>query len=202
MQINPKDGRLFYKLYSALMFYVNRKLKVLKKPVADATAYSRLSLGSRHKVRDAFFAQFALLDAFMEENPARLKGDELEIVSAWKHAIFDKFYIYSHLKRYTIFLRSTDKPNKLYGVLGLADPLEEVVGPYLPILAEAVLLPIKGQIIYDGLLHCYSISFGGGFRSMLNEEYKQSKERYGIITALPFDENLPSETIKGKKHKK
>ncbi|MGD0383214.1 MAG: hypothetical protein ABSA77_06835 [Thermoguttaceae bacterium] len=52
------------------------------------------------------------------------------------------------------------------------------------------------------LLHCYSLSFGGGYRRMLNDEYKQSKERYGIITSLPFDENLPSETIKGKKRKK
>lgn len=202
MQINPKDGRLFYKLYSALMFYVNKNLKVIKKPVADAKAYAQLSLESRKKVRDAFYAKPALLYEFMDENPARLKADELEIVSGWKHAIFGKFYIYRHLKRYTVFLRSTDNPNKLYGVLGLADPLEEVVGPYLPILAEAALLPIKGQIIYDGLLYCYSISFGGGFRSMLNDEYKQSKERYGIITSLPFDNNLPSETIKSKKRKK
>jgi hypothetical protein len=202
MQINPKDGRLFYKLYSALMFYVNRKLKVLKKPVADAKAYSQLSLESRVKVRDAFYAKPALLDEFMDENPARLKTDELEIVSGWKHAIFDKFYIYRYLKRYSVFFRSTDNPNKLYGVLGLADPIEVVVGPYLPILAKAALLPIKGQIIYDGLLYCYSISFGGGFRSMLNEEYKESKEKYGIITSLPFDENLLSEMIKGKKRGK
>jgi hypothetical protein len=202
MQINPKDGRQFYKLYSALMFYVNGKLKVLKKPVADAKAFTQLSLESMHKVRDAFYAQPALLDEFLAENPARLKADELEIVSGWKYAIYDQFYIYRYLKRYTVFFRSTNDPVKAYGVLGLADPLEEVVGPYLPILAKAVLLPIKGQIIYDGLLYCYSISFGGGYRRMLNDEYKQSKERYGIVTSLPFDKNLPSEKTKGKKRKK
>jgi hypothetical protein len=37
---------------------------------------------------------------------------------------------------------------------------------------------------------------------MLNEEYKESKEKYGIITSLPFDENLLSEMIKGKKRGK
>jgi hypothetical protein len=201
MQINPDDGRLFYKLYSALMFYVNGKLKVLKKPVADAKAYAKLSFESRHKVRDVFYAKPALLGEFLDENPARLKADELEIVSGWKNVIYDKFYIFRYLKRYTVFFRSTDEPNKLYGVLGLADPIEIVVGPYLPILAKAALLPIKGQIIYDGLLYCYSISFGGGFRGMLNEEYKESKERNGIITSLPYDENFPSKAIKGKKHK-
>lgn len=36
----------------------------------------------------------------------------------------------------------------------------------------------------------YNITFGGGMKRMLNEEYKQAKEAFGIITSLG-DEAVP-----------
>jgi hypothetical protein len=50
---------------------------------------------------------------------------------------------------------------------------------------------MKGQIIYDGLLAPYSISFGGGIKRMLNEEYNRAKETFGIITSLPEGSQPP-----------
>jgi hypothetical protein len=105
-----------------------------------------------------------------------------------------------YLKKYTIFLSATDKPYKAYGVLGLADPIKEVVGPYLPVLANVVLLPFKGQIIYDGLIAPYSVTFGGGIRRNLNEDYNRAKETFGIITSLGNQAAaLPAKPNKAKK---
>ena len=115
-----------------------------------------------------------------------MSPDQLEIVASWKHAVVGKFYVFRYLAKYTVFLTSGGSPNKAYGVLGLADPLEEVIGPYLPRLITAVLLPFKGKIIYDGLVSGYNITFGGGIKRRLNEEYKQAKEAFGIITSLPL----------------
>ena len=43
--------------------------------------------------------------------------------------------------------------NKVYAVLALSDPLEDMVlGLRPPILVNAVLLPFKGKIVYDGIL--------------------------------------------------
>jgi hypothetical protein len=104
------------------------------------------------------------------------------------------------LKTHTIFLSASDKPYRAYGVFGLADPLEEVVGPYLPILCNAVLLPFKGQIIYDGLIAPYSVTFGGGVRRHLNEDYIRAKEAFGIITSLGDQPApLPAKPKKAKK---
>ena len=72
---------------------------------------------------------------------------------------------------------------KAYGVLGIESALKELV-PYPPSFVEAVLLPFKGQIIYDGLLAGYGISFGGGIKRSLNETYNEIKQRPGIITSL------------------
>ncbi|HLH60316.1 MAG TPA: hypothetical protein VKV20_01425 [Ktedonobacteraceae bacterium] len=59
-----------------------------------------------------------------------------------------------------------------------------IVGPYLPLYVEAVLLPFEDHIIYDSLLAPYSIYFGPGIRSTLNDSYRDAQEREGIITNL------------------
>ena len=120
----------------------------------------------------------------MQANPAKLPPDELEIVAGWKHVLIGDFYVFRYLKRYAVFLDAKSPP-KAYGVLALMDPFEEVIGPHLPVLTEAVLLPFKNQITYDGLFHSCGISFGSGIRRGLNEDYREAKALYGIITCLP-----------------
>ena len=94
------------------------------------------------------------------------------------------FYVFRYLKQYAVFL-TAKAPMKAYGVLALASPFEEVVGPDLPVFVKGVLLPINGRIIYDGLLSTYRISFGPGIRRSLNADFKRAKDTYGIITSLP-----------------
>ena len=47
MNLHHEDGRLFYKLCSALMFYANQHLHILDEPGADAEAHAALSPFSR-----------------------------------------------------------------------------------------------------------------------------------------------------------
>jgi hypothetical protein len=104
--------------------------------------------------------------------------------------VIGSFYVFRYLKQYAVFL--TDKsPPKAYGVLALASPFEEVVGPHLPVLVKGVLLPINGRIVYDGLLSTYRISFGPGIRRSLNADFKRAKESSGIITSLPEGSTPP-----------
>ncbi len=86
--------------------------------------------------------------------------------------------------------RSAQRPRtasrSAYGVIAVADPIEDLLGPNLPILTRAVLLPFKGKIIYDGLLVSYRVSFGPGTRKRLNATYRHAKEVNGVITSLPL----------------
>jgi hypothetical protein len=103
-----------------------------------------------------------------------------------------KFYILRELKKYTVFLTADKKPPVAYGVVALSQPFEELIGPRLPVLTETVLLPFKDMIVYDGLMSGYNISFGGGIKRMLNEEFRGAKARHGIVTSLPMsNEPLP-----------
>jgi len=198
MLLTPHDVELFFKLLRALMFFVNQRLKVIPDDVASPDEFSSLSPEIRLKVRDTFLGHIDLLQAFVDENPAHLTNDELDIVRSWRHLVHGKFYVFRQLKKYMVFLSMTD-PAIAYGVLALWQPFEELTGPYLPVLTETVLLPFKGMIVYDGLMSSYRISFGPGIRRRLNESFKEAKARHGIVTSLPMSkEPLPAKAPKAK----
>jgi hypothetical protein len=187
MLLPPQDIELFFRLHRALLFFVNQRLRVVTDPLASPEAFAALSPEVRLKVRDALLEHWELIQAFVEENPAHLSAAELAIVQSWRHLVAGKFYIFLELTKYTVFL-STDPQPVAYGVLALSQPFEELVGPYLPILTQAVLLPFKDKIVYDSLLNAYRISFGPGIRRSLNESYKGAKARHRIVTSLPMSD--------------
>lgn len=185
MLLTPQDVELFFRLHRTLMFFVNQRLKVISDDLASPEEFAALSPEVRLKVRDALLDHTDLIQSFVDENPAHLTDDELAIVRSWRHLIAGKFYLFRELKKYTVFL-STNKEPIAYGVLALSQPFEELVGPYLPVLTQTVLLPFKDMIVYDGLLNAYRISFGPGIRRSLNESFKEAKARHGIVTSLPI----------------
>ncbi len=191
MQLSLDDVDLFFRLHRGLMFFVNQKLKVLDTKVATPEAYSGLAPETRVKVHEALLDHMDLIDAFADENPCHFDEADLEIVRLWKHLVTGRFYAFRYLKTYAVFL-STTEPVVAYGVLALFNPFEELVGPYLPRMVKTTLLPFKGRIVYDGLVTGYNVFFGGGIKRRLNEDYKEAKERFGIITSLPFTPESPT----------
>ncbi len=191
MNLSTEEARLFYDLYAALLAFVNRKLAVSPEQFTNAAEYSATAPEVRVTIRDALFEHRELIDEFVQDNPANLKAEDLEIVRSWKHACVGSFYILRYLKNYTVFLTSGDPQQKAYGVVGLVDSFEDLIGPNLPHLTQAVLLPFRGRIIYDGLLAGYNIIFGGGIKKRLKEEYNDAKAAFGIITSLGAEPPAP-----------
>jgi hypothetical protein len=185
MLLSPQEAELFFKLYRSLMSFVNKRLQVA--PDYDSPdQYGALSPETRLKLRNAFLGQAGLIELFVDANPFDLTADELGIVASWRLRVAGRFFIFRYLKNHAVFL-ATEKPPTAYGVVALTDPFENLVGPYLPIWTETMLLPFRDKIVYDGLLNSYNISFGAGFRRNLNEDYKAAKERLGIVTSLPIE---------------
>ena len=183
MNLSKDDADLFFRLMWEVQFYVNHRLDILP-GVESVAAYRKLSSQDKIKVRDALYKHLDLLDDFIEQNPAGLSADELQIVSYWKYFVAGEFFIVRYLKCYSVFIRS-DKSSTVYGVAGLYDSLNIVLrGQPLPALVEAVLLPFKGRIVYDGLLMSRSILFGPGIRGDLNETYQTAKQKGEIIESL------------------
>ncbi len=196
MLLSRDDTELFFRLHRSLMHFVNRRLGAVPN-IGSPEEFAALPPEARLDVRKAFLDDVDLIESFIDENPAHLSEDEHDIVLSWRHQVSGTFYVFRQLKNYMVFLDAGDPP-VAYGVVALTEPFEDLIGPYLPRMIETVLLPFKDRIIYDGLLSGHNISFGGGIKRMLNDSYRQAKERQGIVTSLPI-EALPITAAKSTK---
>jgi hypothetical protein len=189
MKLSPEETELFYKLHHSVLAYTNRRLELVA-DFDDPDDAGLLVAEERVQIRDALHEHPELLEDFGGENPDGLSPDELAIVASWRHRVAGNFFIVRYLKKYTVFLGT--KPERLYGVLGLVDPIEAIfAGRQLPIYVKGVLLPFQGRITYDGLLSTYSILFGGGMRSSMKETYNRLKRQEGIVEQLVGPDGKP-----------
>jgi len=199
MLLSPDDAELFFRLHRSLMHFVNQRLSVVG-DVAGPEEFAALPPEQRVEVRKALLDDLDLIELFVDENPAHLSEEDLDIVLSWHHQVSGTFYVFRQLKNYMVFLDSGDPP-VAYGVVALTATFEDLIGPYLPRITETVLLPFKGRIVYDGLLSGFNISFGGGIKRMLNDSYRRAKEIQGIVTSLPI-ESVPVIEAKSAKRRK
>lgn len=180
MTLSQADAALFFRLMWGLQFYVKQRHQLLPE-INSLEAYQTVAGEQKFHVRNALWQSPELIDAYVQENPDGLSAEELSMIGKWKGFVAGKFYVFRYLKDHTIFMSES----KVYRVLGLYEPFADVFhGQPLPILIEAVLLPLKGAITYDGLCQRYNIYFGRGIRSGLNEEYMKAKQNGLIITTL------------------
>src|SRR5258708_33021083 len=182
MLLAPEETVRFDRIWFALLSYVNTQLHLVPDfPASPGKA--TVSVEDTRQLRDALWANDALREQFIAENPSQLSAADLALVASWQYRLAGTFYIFRSLQKYTIFL-STTTPAHAYGVLGLASEIEETVPLPLPVYTQAVLLPFEHHIIYDSLLTSYNVVFGSGYRQDLQEQNRTIQEREGIITSL------------------
>lgn len=196
MQLPEPEIDHFYQLYKPLLVYTNQRFQItpdMKTP-DDIEGYP---FEETFKVREKIYQQPELLDDFITANSNILSSEDIAIVKSWKNFVKERFYIFRYLKNYTVFL-TIEEPYKAYGVLALYSSFQEMFGFSLPRLVDAVLLPFKGKIIYDGLFAGTNLWFGSNFRSSINDLYQEAKSKFGIITSLeqPIEELETDDTAK------
>ncbi len=184
MKLSDQDADLFFELMFPLQFFVNQRLRIA--PDADTfEKYVALPMEEKLLVRDALYENSNLIAEYVKENPNGRSDEELAIIAAWKNSVVGEFYIERLLKKHAIFVGPGDK---VYGVLGLHQALQEMIHPSrLPLYAKTVLLPFKGKIVYDGLFQPYNVYFGRGISSGIKETYLAAKQQGSIIESLEPD---------------
>lgn len=191
MILNEHDAKLYFKLHPSLMLFANERLKIAPE-LQNIAALMTANITLKKKIRDQVYEVPGMIDDFVTNNPFNFDAEEIAIIKGWKNFIKGSFFILKHYKKYTIFLE-TNEPSKAYGVLGLTDPISHVVSQ-TPAYVEAILLPFKNQIIYDGIIAPFSISFGSGYRRSFQDSFDKAKATYGIIESLPVKKLAESES--------
>jgi len=181
MKLKREDTDLFYRLNWSLLFYVNQKysvIKDLKEPFLKDENPRKIV-----ELNEILYSNTEHIDSFVLENPFNFDNEELDIIKGWKKHLKGKFLIVAHLKKYSVFM-TPDKESIVYGVLGLYDEIEDIVPSFIPSYVNTILLPFKGQIIYNGFIMSYNINIVGNMKRGIQDEYQQAKRKFGIITSL------------------
>ena len=192
MHLPPQDIERFYRMWFALLHYVNAQLHIVP-DFPEAPGKEAVSTEVTVQLRDALWAHDEVRERFIADNPAQLSAADLSVIESWHYRIADSFSIVRSLQKYTIFLSHTT-PAHAYGVLGLVSTIEETLPLPLPVYAQAVLLPFEHHIIYDSLIVSYNVLLGPGIRRNLQEQYRNLQEREGIITSLLPEDQMTSAT--------
>lgn len=193
MKLKNQDADLFFELMWSLQNFVNLKLEIIP-GISTVDEYQKLSKSEKIEVREALYDNADLMDEYVEENPQGFDEDKLAIVKSWKQFKRGKYFIERFLKKYAVFIGD----EKVYGVLALYDPFEEILADVpLPYYVNAVLLPFKGKIIYDGLILGYGVSFGSNYKYDLKETYMAAKQNRKIIVS--FDPEVQAQKMAIKK---
>lgn len=199
VNLSRENAELFFKLMWRLHFYVNHQCMILPN-VQSIEDYATQPETNKIKVREVLWTRLDLIDTYIQGNPDGLPAEELAIIAGWKRVIVGSFQIFRHLKKYTVFI---GEQSQVYGVLGLSVSMEEIFyARPLPILVQAVLLPFRGQIVYDSFLQSYNVFFGSGIRGQLKEAYMAAQQNGRIITTLePERASVATVSAKSKPHK-
>lgn len=184
----------FYTIWFSLLRFANTELNIHpslsgKGPIHSIDSEYAIS------VRNALWDREDLIDRYIEQNPDNLSQDNLLSLSNWKHRRKGNFFIYKIQKTQTIFISQDHQP-EVFSVKGLYTPFSDIIHSRLPIMVKTVLLPHCGQIVSDGLLEAYGITFGSGHVSNLKAIYNDASERGAILsTLLPVEQLSPDNKI-------
>ena len=183
MKLSTQDTDLFFELMWSLQFYVARQLDLMP-GITTQDEYRAVDGNQRIAVRQALWDNLNLIDAYVQTNPDGFDPERLAIIAGWKQCVRGTFILERLLKDHAIFIGNDET---VYGVKALYAAFDEIIPrTLLPTYIHAVLLPYKGQIIYDGLLSrpTRTILFGGGLRRSFKEIYMVAKREGRIILSL------------------
>lgn len=184
--LSPKDLSLFLRLHQSFLVYVAQQTGIAPGLRARGD-FLALEKDEKAKLWDASFQRRELLDGFVRSNPFGFSGVEVEIVRAWEYHVKAIFLIVKVTREGAIFLEEKGgRDAKAYLVLPLVSPFEEVLPFPPPVRAEAVLLPFRGRIVYDGWIRTDQILFGGGMSRDIRAACDDAILKYGLVSSLPF----------------
>jgi hypothetical protein len=185
-RLPPEELSLFLKLHQHLMVYVAKQTGI-NQSIKTASDSLKLPSDEKVKIRDFLYKNMELLDRFVQSNPFSFTGEEMDIIEYWKHYIKGAFLLIKCTNEGAIFLEEKDRRDaKAYLVKALTTPFEWMIPFRPPVKLDAVLLPFKGRIVYDGLLKTYPIYIGGGLSRSLRAACDDAILKYGLVTSLPY----------------
>jgi hypothetical protein len=183
MMLLPKERKTFFRNWLGLLAFANDKYGI-----AEGFGHPKSPVGLDFelviKIKKKIWENTRVIDEYID-SVWDMPKDNIQLLKGWKNKVEGPFTILKHLKNHSIFI--DDKNDILYGVIGISNPISELISAErLPIMVETVLLPFENRIIYDSVFEVYNIHYGPNIRRSYKEKYSEIKEKKGIKTAMEY----------------
>ena len=174
--LSKKDKKLFYKLYFALLEFTNQKYKINP----NYKIYKQQGINPQEIIsiiKKFWENKDTIMLEFCMSNPYKFTKEEIKILEGFKKGIRDTFVLTKYEKDYTLLM----KDGKIYMVKGLNDNIDNIITyDKLPCFVETSLIEFNGNIVYDGIISSYPITFGINFVKTVEKEYNKSMKYYHL----------------------
>ncbi len=161
---------MFFKLRNFLFDYTNKKYNI-NCELKNVDDINNSQPEEVKQIREKLWSDKKIIKEYIKENPNNISKEIIQELENWNEKkINSRFVLYKYEEKYAVLL---GKEN-IYYVKGLKDTIKNMIPENkVPIFVETVLLPFKGQIIYDSYIIQYNISFGKGIKETFDKEYKE-----------------------------
>ena len=158
MILNEKKQARFFKIRDALISYADEKLGVTGWPVAPSQVRRMMVQEDLLLVTQAIFEHRDVIDAFIEDNPAKLSDRMLADAASWKGALAENAVLVPFPDGKERFIVGD------YGfeVCGLSMEPARMVLQERPAIVWLAVLPYEDRIVHAGVVGEQHLAFGKG----------------------------------------
>lgn len=168
----------YYKLYFALLDYINNKYKICPE-IKKIYKQEGLDVNKLYAVDKYLWEHKKVIDDFVQENIYKFSEEELTEVKEFKSSVTsDCFVIVGFDREYTKIL-SDD--GKLYMVKGIREDFDKIMNPKeLPVVVSTTLLMFRGNIIFKSFFGSVDVAFGNDVKKEIIDGMKCAIVHYHL----------------------
>lgn len=168
----------YYKLYFALLDYINKKYKIHPE-IERIYKQEGLDANKLYDIDKYLWENKKVIDDFIKDNNYKFTEEELEEIKEFKNAVTsDYFVIVGFEREYTKIL---SEAGKLYMVKGIRTDFDKIMNPKeLPKVISTTLLMFKGNIVFKSFFGNIEIVFGNDVKKDIVNQMKNAIEYYHL----------------------
>ena len=176
--LTEEAANRFYKLYFALLEYINNKYKIEPK-IKKIYKQKNLNVNDLYEIDEYLWKNREVIDDFIKENLYKFSKSELEEIKEFKNATNEQFFIVAGFEEEYTKVLSND--GKLYMVKGLNSNIDEIIDKdELPKIIYTTLLMFDGNIIYNSFFRSLPVNLGSNFKKEVIEDCKKAIVHYHL----------------------
>lgn len=160
----------YYKLYFALLDYINKKYKIHPE-IKKIYKQEGLDINKLYDIDKYLWEHKEIIDDFIKDNNYKFTEEELSEVNEFKNAITSDYFVIVGFDREYTKILSND--GKLYMVKGIRTDFDKIMNPKeLPKIISTTLLMFNGNIVFKSFFGNIDIVFGNDVKKDIVDKMK------------------------------